>query len=50
MGCFGMDLRAAFRGLLRNRSVTVLAITCLALGAGTSGAMLGLLEALWLAH
>jgi len=46
MGSFGMDLRAAVRGLLHHRSVTVLAVACLALGVGTSAAMLGLLDAL----
>lgn len=43
---FVIDLRAAVRGLLRSPSVTMLAISCLALGVGTSGAMLGLLDAL----
>ena len=46
MGSFGMDLRAAIRGLLRNRSVTVLAVACLALGVGTSAAMLDLLDSM----
>jgi predicted permease len=48
MGSLVLDLRAAVRGLLRDRSVTVLAILCLATGVGVSGAMLGLLDALWL--
>src|SRR4051812_27178079 len=46
MSSFGLDLRAAVRGLLRNRSLTVMALVCLALGLGTSSAMLGLLDAL----
>jgi hypothetical protein len=45
-GSFGMDFRAAVCGLLRNRSVMILALACLALGVGISGAMLGLLDAL----
>ncbi len=41
-----LDLREAARGLLRHRSVTFLAIACLGIGVGTSGAMLGLLDTL----
>ena len=46
MRSFGLDLRAAVRGLLRNRSLTVMALVCLALGLGVSSAMLGLLDSL----
>jgi putative ABC transport system permease protein len=40
------DLQIAIRGLIRSRVVAGLAIFCLALGIGTSAAMLGLLDAL----
>ncbi len=46
MRSFGLDLRAAVRGLLRNRSLTAVAAGCLALGLSTSSAMLGLLDSL----
>jgi predicted permease len=42
------DLRGAIRGLRRSRSVVLLAVTCLALGVGSSAAMLGLLDVLLL--
>jgi predicted permease len=41
-----LDLREAVRGLARHPSVAILAIVCLGLGVGTSGAMLGLLDTL----
>jgi hypothetical protein len=40
------DLLGAIRGLLRSRTVVILALTNLALGIGTSAAMLGLLDVL----
>jgi putative ABC transport system permease protein len=41
------DLQIAVRGLARGRAVALLAIFCLALGVGTSAAMLGLLDVLF---
>ena len=46
MAGIAFDFREAARGLLRHRSVMALSLTCLALGIGTSAAMLGLLDAL----
>jgi predicted permease len=46
MAGIAFDFREAARGLRRHLSVTVLSLTCLALGVGTSAAMLGLLDAL----
>ncbi|HEV7505189.1 MAG TPA: hypothetical protein VGS07_09775 [Thermoanaerobaculia bacterium] len=40
------DLLGAIRGLLRSRTVLILALSNLALGIGTSAAMLGLLDVL----
>jgi predicted permease len=41
-----LDFRDAARGLVRHRSVAALSLICIALGIGTSAAMLGLLDAL----
>src|SRR4051812_30803873 len=41
-----LDFRDAARGLVRHRSVAALSLVCMALGVGTSAAMLGLLDAL----
>jgi len=41
-----LDFRDAARGLVRHRSVAALSVICIALGIGTSAAMLGILDAL----
>ncbi|MFL6261769.1 MAG: ADOP family duplicated permease [Thermoanaerobaculia bacterium] len=46
MAGIAFDFREAARGLLRHRSVAALSLVCIALGVGTSAAMLGLLDAL----
>ncbi len=46
MAGIALDFRDAARGLVRHRSVAALSLVCIALGIGTSAAMLGLLDAL----
>lgn len=46
MAGIALDFRDAARGLVRHRSVAALSLVCIALGVGTSAAMLGLLDAL----
>src|SRR4051794_18780789 len=46
MGGIALDFRDAARGLVRHRSVAALSLACIALGVGTSAAMLGLLDTL----
>jgi hypothetical protein len=46
MAGIAFDFREAARGLLRHRSITALSLVCIALGVGTSAAMLGATSAL----
>jgi hypothetical protein len=47
MAGLAFDLRESVGAVGRHRSVALLSLACLGLGIGTSGAMLGLLDALW---